>query len=441
MAPSIDWPSGVITVPKTDSTLIQSNPVERRSLDMTQLILDIRELESSGAGRPFPIVARYTSSSTLAGTEFAPQLRINLEYYSVTFEDGSYQVVLDGANSNIPDVINLNAVQVIAQNSAGLVSLTEINNALKSVNDTVYYSATGTAGTASGIGQPDRPSNNLEDVLTIAARDSKTRINIASSLTVDEAIPGYTVVTQGTNNHLILTGSNVAGMSAQDLIVVGTQNGVTRFFACTVGGLTGFFGVMRSCGLVQSPIAQNSPTLTIAADPGQDPRLIDCFESDPSGLYPIINVAAGTTTRLALQGYRGRVGIQGLNNDNKRVEINLAGGQVFLDSSCTAGTVVLDGYGGSIVINGATCTVDSSNFISPASGSGAFTEGDRASLQSTRDRVLAMNKALGREQGISATVMDAAEGEPGYLVTSDGAVGQVLTLNEDGSVTIENAPD
>lgn len=72
---------------------------------------------------------------------------------------------------------------------------------------------------------------------------------------------------------------------------------------------------------------------------------------------------------------------------------------------------------------------------------GAFTAGDRASLQSTRDRVLAMNKALGREQGISATVMDAAEGEPGYLVTSDGAVGQVLTLNEDGSVTIENAPD
>lgn len=390
MAPTIDWPTGVITIPKSDSTLLQATPVERRSLDLTQLILDIRALESGDAGRPFPIVARYTSSSTLAGTEFASQLQINSEYYSVTFENGSYQLVLDGANSNITDVLNLNNVQVIPQNSAGLVSLTEIKNALKAVNDTVYYNlATGTAGTAAGIGQPDRPSNNLEDVLTIASRDSKTRINIATSLTVDEAIPGYTVVTQGTNNQLVLTGMNVSGMSAQDLIVTGAQSGVTRYFTCTIGGLTGFFGVMRSCGLVQSPIAQNSPTLTIAANPAQDPRLIDCFESDPSGLYPIINVAAGTATRLALQGYRGRVGIQGLNHANKRVEINLAGGQVFLDSSCTTGTVVLDGYGGSIVMNGATCTVESSNFISPASGSGAFTEGDRTQLSEIKAAAIA----------------------------------------------------
>jgi hypothetical protein len=84
---------------------------------------------------------------------------------------GRINLVLDGANSNITDVLNLNNVQVIPQNSAGLVSLTEIKNALKAVNDTVYYnSATGTSGTASGIGQPDRPSNNLEDVLTIAVQ-------------------------------------------------------------------------------------------------------------------------------------------------------------------------------------------------------------------------------------------------------------------------------
>jgi hypothetical protein len=410
MAPTIDWPTGVITVPKADSTLLQATPVERRSLDLTQLILDIRALESGEAGRPFPRVANYTSSSTLSGTEFAPQLRINLEYYSVTFENGAYQLVLAGANSNITDTLNLNNVQVIPQNSAGLVSLTEINNALKAVNDTVYYnSSTGTAGTASGIGQPDRPSNNLEDALTIATRDSKTRINIATSLTVDEAIPGYTVVTQGTNNQLTLTGTNVSGMSAQDLIVTGTQSGVNRYFTCTIGGLTGFFGVMRSCGLVQSPITQTSPTLTIAANPGQDPRLIDCFESDPSGLYPIINIAAGTTTRLALQGYRGRVGLQGLNGSGKRVEVNLAGGQVFLDSSCTAGTVVLDGYGGSIVLNGATCTVETTNFISPASGSGAFTESDRTNLTTSSTlatRLAAMLEDAGAYDRWLATALE-----------------------------------
>lgn len=62
-------------------------------------------------------------------------------------------------------------------------------------------------------------------------------------------------------------------------------------------------------------------------------------------------------------------------------------------------------------------------------------------IAETRDRILDMNKALGREPGISATVRDATEDEPGSLTTSDGAIDQVLTKNNDGSVTIANAPD
>jgi len=56
-------------------------------------------------------------------------------------------------------------------------------------------------------------------------------------------------------------------------------------------------------------------------------------------------------------------------------------------------------------------------------------------------RILDLSKGLGREPGISATVLDAAPGRPGYLITSDGAIAQTLTLNEDGSVTIANTPD
>lgn len=398
MAPTIDWPSGVITIPKSDSSLIQTSPIERRSLDLAQLILDIRALEASEDGRGgFPLVASYTSESTLSGTVFAPQLRIREEYYSVTFENGPYQLVLSGANSNISDVQNLNEVQVIPQNSAGLVSLTEINNALKSVNDTVYYDAiTGTSGTGSGVGQPDRPSNDLADVIAIASRDSKRKISISSSLTVDEDLAGYTVVTSGTNNLLTLTGTDVTGLSVEDLMVTGVQNGVARFYTCSVGNLTDFDGQMRTCGLAQSPLPQTSATITIADTTTQDPRLINCFESDPSGLYPVIDLGGGTSTQFALIGYQGRIGLQNINNANKRVEINLSGGQVFLDSSCTAGTVVLDGYGGSIVLNGATCTVESANFISPASGSGAFTEDDRTTLNAanTNSQTSATNTAI-----------------------------------------------
>ena len=123
MPPSIDWTSGVITVPKLDSTLLQSSPVERRSLDLIQLTKDLRALEASEAGRVFPVVVDFDSSSSLSGTTFAAKMAIEEAYYSITFENGSYQLVLSGANSNITDVLNLNNVQVIPQNSAGLVSL------------------------------------------------------------------------------------------------------------------------------------------------------------------------------------------------------------------------------------------------------------------------------------------------------------------------------
>mgnify|MGYP000647889514 CR=1 FL=1 len=452
MAPTIDWPTGVITVPKSDSTQLQVSPVERRSLDLLQLVSDLKALEASEAGRVFPLVLNFTSTNTLSGTEFAALVSINGAYYSITFEDGSYQLVLNGANSNITDVLNLNSVQVIPQNSAGLVSLTEINNALKSVNDTVYYNAsTGTAGTSSGIGQPDRPSNNLEDVIAIADRDSKRRINVGSSLTVDEALIGYTIVTQGTNNYLTLTGTNTAGLSAQDLIVTGTMSGVSRLFTCTVGNLTGFDGMMRNCGLVQAPLAQAAAAITIATTTTQDPRLIDCFESDPSGLYPVIDLGAGTSTRLSLQNYRGRLGIQNLDNANKRVEINLSGGQVFLDNSCTAGTLVLEGYGGSIVLNGATCTVQSANYLTPASGSGAFTEDDRTALNSAATQAttaasntntllsrwtdaLAVTLAkLGRTVGIGGTARHTATSittdSESYTITQNGE--QDYSVSED----------
>ncbi|MEO1399680.1 MAG: hypothetical protein AAFV72_00310 [Cyanobacteria bacterium J06635_1] len=379
MAISIDWPTGVITVPRADMALVQTDPFEIRDLDLEVFRKALRSLEDSEDGRVFPITHSYSPQTQLGGTTFAGQVNILSEYYSVTFEDGQYAVNLIGANSNVSDVANLNQVSIRPQNSAGLIAVDELRRSLKALSDTVYYdSVNGVAGTFSGVGLPDNPSNNLLDVLAIAARDSQRRMQIRSALTVDEDMPGFTVISDGTAHYLVLTGTNVAQMAAQDLIVTGAQSGLTRYFNCTIGQLTGFYGQMRSCGLVQSPVAQASPTLTL--QPDQDSRLIDCFESDPTGSWPVIDISQGAITKLTVQGYRGLLGLQGLDATAKRAEINLAGGQLILDSSCTDGVVVLSGYGGEVALNGATTTIDTSNYISPASGSGAFTNADRLNL-------------------------------------------------------------
>ena len=57
-------------------------------------------------------------------------------------------------------------------------------------------------------------------------------------------------------------------------------------------------------------------------------------------------------------------------------------------------------------------------------------------LQGISDRALNITKALGREPGISVTQKDPTDEAPGYLRAGD--IRQVITKNEDGSVTVEN---
>ena len=66
----------------------------------------------------------HNTEVTVAGTTFARTIEI-INGYSVVFEAGVYSVRLAGSNNNIFDVesgiLVQNTVQVIAQNSAGLI--------------------------------------------------------------------------------------------------------------------------------------------------------------------------------------------------------------------------------------------------------------------------------------------------------------------------------
>jgi len=120
MAISISWPTGVISVPKADMTLVQSTPIEIRELNINTFRLRLKDLEDDEAGMPFPKTHNHNTIVTVGGVTLARVVEI-INGYTVTFEDGSYAVNLVGANSNIADVVNLNTVSVRAANSAGLI--------------------------------------------------------------------------------------------------------------------------------------------------------------------------------------------------------------------------------------------------------------------------------------------------------------------------------
>jgi len=136
VAVSVDWHTGVISVPKADLTLVSGTLYE---LDTDAFRLTLKDLEDDPAGMPWTKTHDHSAEFTVAGTTFARVIEI-IPPYKVEFEDGQYSVRLTGSNNNIFDVENgilvQNQVQVISANSAGLavrevvadVNVTKVNS-------------------------------------------------------------------------------------------------------------------------------------------------------------------------------------------------------------------------------------------------------------------------------------------------------------------------
>lgn len=123
MAISIDWNTKVITIHKTDMTLIQTAPFEVYELDLNNLRTTFKGLEESEDGIVYNDIHRHNTEVVLSGVTYARVLEI-INGYTVTFENGQYAVNVIGANSNIGDVMNLNQVSLRSFNSAGMVVVT-----------------------------------------------------------------------------------------------------------------------------------------------------------------------------------------------------------------------------------------------------------------------------------------------------------------------------
>lgn len=118
---TVDWDTGEIFVPKSETTLVQSSPIEVRELSITDFHNTLRDLEDDEEGMVFPFTHNYVASINVGGVGLAQVMEI-VAPYTVTFEDGQWAVNLTGGNSNIADKVNINNVGVRTANSAGLVN-------------------------------------------------------------------------------------------------------------------------------------------------------------------------------------------------------------------------------------------------------------------------------------------------------------------------------
>lgn len=116
---SIDWGQRIIYVPRFFLTDLGSGNYE---LDVNALRIALKDLEDDEEGMPFPQTHRHNTQIVLSGVTYARFFEV-INGYTITFEEFEfpYTVRCVGANHNIGDVINLNSVNLIISNSAGLV--------------------------------------------------------------------------------------------------------------------------------------------------------------------------------------------------------------------------------------------------------------------------------------------------------------------------------
>lgn len=124
MAISIDFSTKIITVPKADTTFVETSGtgLEVRSLDLDTFRQTLNDLQDNEIGITYDTTHVHVAPITVGGTTLARVVEL-INGYTVTFEDGQYAVNLIGANSNIADFTNVNQVSIRAANSAGLIEV------------------------------------------------------------------------------------------------------------------------------------------------------------------------------------------------------------------------------------------------------------------------------------------------------------------------------
>jgi len=351
MAITINWDTKVITVPKADTTLIQSTPTEIRQLNLDTFRLILKDLEDDPEGMPFLKTHNNNPPVTVGGVVLARVVEI-INGYTVTFEDGQYAVNLVGANSNVGDVVNVNQVSVRTANSAGLQDLSTILSA--AYNGEICISSSGQSGTDVPVGTRSTPVDNIPDALVLAAKEGANTLRFLESFTLSNVtIPQGTVITSDNPAYTTITidpSATVSGTEYVNVGIQGTADGDNIYRQCILYNVSYTSGFVFQCSINN----------TIIINGGQTLAMLDCFSNTLAGQpSPVIDF--GGNGRLILRNYAGGIEIKNHTDNTFGTEqfdgdlcLDFNSGVLIIDETFTAGYIPVRGI--CRVVNNSTGT-------------------------------------------------------------------------------------
>lgn len=332
---NIDWPTGVITIFKTDPFMTFAGG-SIYNMDTNAFRLALKALEDDALGMVYPDTHRHNTAVLLGGIEYARIFEV-LWPYTITFDDagGPWVCNLIGSNNNILDRTNLTTVQIRSNNSAGLVQMQEIQFG-SFENGVTLDAVNGFAGTGYPLGTRRRPVNNLADAMTIAQLYGFGRIYVIGNAIIDSGGNYEGMTFEGESKSkttlTISAASNVIRCEFYDAHVDGVLDGDCLLTNCVADNLAYVSGFVEDCVLMG----------TISLGGSTTANFLDCYAvAGPAS--PVID-CGGDGPAVALRNYNGRVRLRN-KTGAATVQIDLNAGKVVLESTVTAGTITVRGVG------------------------------------------------------------------------------------------------
>lgn len=343
--------------------MVSVGPPEIRELNTDNFRLDLKNIEDSETHMPFLDTHKHNQPVTVGGVTLARVVEI-INGYTITFENGTYAVNLNGSNNNIGDVLNLNNVQVRSNNSAGLTFSKQTED--QSFTDSRVYINTaglGQAGTQFPLGTPGLPVNNLADAQAIIVnRTLPKRLFLRGNLpvTASESVANFDIqgVSPILSRIIFEDGSDTDNCVLSACDVSGQlQGNITAKDTSTFSGLQDFEGTMISGGLGEAVITlDNTGSIN-------EIQFIKCYSLVAGISTPVIDCKNLIDLKLSIRGYHGGIEIRNFGDASMKASLDIDAGNIFLNASCTAGTIKISGTG-CVVDNSAGTEVNTDGFVS-----------------------------------------------------------------------------
>ena len=349
----MEWGSKNIIVPRAEMLQIQTTPVEVRQLDLNEFRLALHSEQESDAGITYLHMHEHNPPVTVAGVTLAQVVSI-VNGYTVTFEDGSYNVNIVGGNSNVADNVIKNQVGVNTANSAGLQDSQSLQ--ASSFGGVVSVDKIrGVSGTTFPIGTKGTPSNNIQDSKLILNNQNMNTIEIIGSLTLDAGDDVSNLIIRGTNPMTSILTVNPDAITdnlyVRDLYFTGTLDGGSILRECVLGEVVYFNGYIEHCALTSSTIYVNGVAVILNCSAGAT-----CISS------PVIDLT--DAQGLAIRNFDGNLKIVEKHNTGAcQIGMN---GILELDDSVDIGVIKL--YGDAIVEGTGTLPFELLDYSSDTKG-------------------------------------------------------------------------